>query len=661
MGTPSPLPENIFSRYLLLVPPPKTHTNLNNRPPPGVQPPFAHTGQNPKMEPNNRNKRAAMHKCITTDSMQAVYDKQVPEPRDLKRHKAATAKVIFAGPAKATLTPSSLPTSLTSTPFPAYSSAPSSIPAESSASVASSTPAESSASAAASKLLYSSVPPGRLSAMVIALAKNQAEDNHVFADFANAIENQATKYAKIGSARQKEVARRVADSLASIFQCTINATENNCIPPGLQLLAAAAAPPLSSTPPQGGVGHCPAGQQLSPTAATAPLSATPPKSGAQLSPPGSQLPTAAKSAPLGNKVSAKSFATVAASAIANFQQHSSLVNNVIDISTRKQSSHTPTTPPKDLRVFLRMPHLQPEVHLYAIREAVAQAAKIPPADVPTASKVNSGYAIHARTEQVRDQLIEKASEIAKKLNCKAVELSSSWYTYVVQDVPKRIRNADGIPLLIADSIQAEVETQTRIPPTSVRLSKHCDLSDESPTATWLISFLQPIPRPFRLFSQSRLSALVTKISAPKQCTNCYDWHRSKLCTRAAICASCGGKKHEGKCLKNVQCPNCKGPYAPVHADCSVRPSKKNGKYNVPTRLERAGIRKMGMLAYNKAGSAQLKKHTVNLRDIEEANAAPASSPATQSIDAYEFDDDGDVATLPGAPRSRSSSVDMLHV
>ena len=113
-------------------------------------------------------------------------------------------------------------------------------------------------------------------------------------------------------------------------------------------------------------------------------------------------------------------------------------------------------------------------------------------------------------------------------------------------------------------------------------------------------------------------------------------------------------------MENVQCPNCKGPYAPVHADCSVRPTKKNGKFNMPTRLERAGIRKMGLLAYNKAGPAQMKKKIVNSRGSEEANIAPMSSPVAQSIDAREFDDEEDVASLPGAPRSRSSSVDMLH-
>jgi len=160
-----------------------------------------------------------------------------------------------------------------------------------------------------------------------------------------------------------------------------------------------------------------------------------------------------------------------------------------------------------------MPHLEPEVHLYAIREAVVRAAGISPTDLPDAFRINSGYAVVARTEQVRDRLVAKTAEIIRKISCDAVEVPTRWHTYLVREVPKRLRSADGLPLLVADTIKTEVETQTRQKPVSVRMSRYSDPSDERPTASWLVSFLDPISRPFRLFSLSRESVPLNRHSS----------------------------------------------------------------------------------------------------------------------------------------------------
>jgi hypothetical protein len=88
---------------------------------------------------------------------------------------------------------------------------------------------------------------------------------------------------------------------------------------------------------------------------------------------------------------------------------------------------------------------------------VVRAAGISPTDLPDAAWMTTGCAVMASTEHVRDRLVAKAAEIIPKISCDAVEVASRWYTYVVRELPKRMRSADGLLLLVAESIKTEVE------------------------------------------------------------------------------------------------------------------------------------------------------------------------------------------------------------
>jgi len=318
----------------------------------------------------------------------------------------------------------------------------------------------------------------------------------------------------------------------------------------------------------------------------------------------------------------------------------------IDISASKPSPKPSSR--KDLRVFLRMPHLEPEVHLYAIREAVVRAAGISPTDLPDASRINSGYAVVARTEQVRDRLVAKTAEIIRKISCNAVDVPTRWHTYLVREVPKRLRSADGLPLLVSDTIKTEVETQTRQKPVSVRMSRYSDPSDERPTASWLVSFLEPVSRPFRLFSQSRESVPLSRRSrAPKQCDKCFYWHGSRMCSNSALCLSCGHARHAGECREPTQCPNCKGPYAPAHTDCAARPVRKDNKYVLPSKIELAGIKKMGLTAYARANLPPRPSPTLSTQGTAAEGTTVPRTPSERDTNPPEDDDmsDGEVDSI----------------
>jgi hypothetical protein len=488
--------------------------------------------------PNN--KRPKGHDNDAPGDAPAVFSLATEEVRDAKRHRTPVPIVRFRGTEKAS---STIPPASITTPI---------------------APIETAAAS------------NRLSSIVYQLNRKQAEESQVYTAFASAIESQAARFAKSDSEIQKVAAQRLADALAVVFQSAVDplvrerAPSPTCSSPSNSTTTRSTASPstisLSTTSPS-------TARPSTARPSTASLSTSPPRSDA----------------------GPKTFAAAAA----NPSTRGAGLAQTIDISASKPSPKPSLR--KDLRVFLRMPHLDPEVHLYAIREAVVKAAGISPTDLPDAARINSGYAVMARTEQVRDRLVAKTPEIIRKLSCNAVELPTQWHTYVVREVPKRIRSADGLPLLVAEAIRTEVETQTRQKPVSVKMSRYSDPSDEKPTASWLVSFLEPVSRPFRLFSQSWESVpLKRHSSAPKQCEKCFYWHGSRMCSNSALCLSCGHTRHAGECREPTQCPNCKGPYAPAHTDCAARPVRKENRYVLPSRVELAGIRKMGQTAYTRA-------------------------------------------------------------
>jgi len=453
----------------------------------------------------------------------------------------------------------------------------------------------------------------RLSSIVFQLNQKQAEESQVYTAFASAIESQAARFAKSDSNIQKVAAQRLADALAVVFRSAIDPHEREQAP--------------SPTSP-------------SPSSSTTTRSTASPSTA---SPPTARPPTASLStSPLRSDAGPKTYAATAA----NPSTRGAGLAQSIDISAPKPSPKPSLR--KDLRVFLRMPHLEPEVHLYAIREAVVRAAGISPTDLPDAARINSGYAVMARTEQIRDRLVAKTPEIIRKLSCDAVELPTQWHTYVVREVPKRMRSSDGLPLLVAEAIKTEVETQTRQKPVSVRMSRYSDPSDEKPTASWLVSFLEPVSRPFRLFSQSWESyPLKRRSSVPKQCEKCCYWHGSRMCSNSTLCISCGHARHAGECREPTQCPNCKGPFAPAHKDCAARPVRKENRYVLPSRVELAGIRKMGQTAYARAKLPQRPSPTLSTQGTAAEGTTVPRTPSERDTNPPEDDDmsDGEVDSI----------------
>ncbi|KAM5357129.1 hypothetical protein ACJZ2D_016591 [Fusarium nematophilum] len=155
-------------------------------------------------------------------------------------------------------------------------------------------------------------------------------------------------------------------------------------------------------------------------------------------------------------------------------------------------------PPDDLRVFVRLEAGAPSRNQigYAIRTHISGKLGIDLGRIPQAIQVNTGWAIRTTDSTTRDLLIQRQAEWANDLGATAVERSEKWYTYVIPECPRRLTDLHGNEVDYDVAIKDEIISQTGVTPVSIRASRHN--SDELPTRTLLVSFLQPTRRYWRL-------------------------------------------------------------------------------------------------------------------------------------------------------------------
>ena len=159
----------------------------------------------------------------------------------------------------------------------------------------------------------------------------------------------------------------------------------------------------------------------------------------------------------------------------------------------------------------------------------------------------------------------------------------------------------------------EVAIQTGVELTAYRPTRS---SEGLPTQAMIISFKQPLDKPFRLFGSSSLARLLDKPQLPQQCTNCWDFHNGRKCRRTQRCKRCGKTGHElASCHAPEQCPNCLEPAPADHRDCPLKPRLARGAVQRPDNRQRKATRTLGAKRY------------------KQRNIAPTTTPTTTTLDA----------------------------
>lgn len=138
----------------------------------------------------------------------------------------------------------------------------------------------------------------------------------------------------------------------------------------------------------------------------------------------------------------------------------------------------PAKPKEDIRIFIAISN--PAMRLqqpspFAVQQAVCKSIGVSLKDVPTASPINTDWAITPANQNIRERLLtlENQNLLIRALDGDAVRIPERWINYAVQGVPSSFRALDGTEVpTTTQLVEEEVCSQTGKQPVSCRTSRH---------------------------------------------------------------------------------------------------------------------------------------------------------------------------------------------
>ena len=330
-----------------------------------------------------------------------------------------------------------------------------------------------------------------------------------------------------------------------------------------------------------------------------------------------------------------------------------------------QKGSQPSPEKQDPRIFLRLldPSKWSQDDSYKVRQFAAQATKRQVSDFPSATKIDTGFAITPRTKDDGAALLLAADALGALIpgHFRCVEQPVKWYKYILDGLPATARDMEGNPLSAKPAVMQEAAVQTSKIPIDAKPASSTQPHDHM--HSWVIAFLEPVPQ-FRLFGVTKRSRLLEKTNPPKQCPHCFDWHGRTPCERRTYCAECALPEHGPCSTQPPKCINCLGPHRADSPECPMRPKKFDGRYVRPSPLQRKEIRAEGKRNYDFAlkrvrsqapewnGISDGEQPRTTSQQRAEATSTPSYDSAT-SVPGNETSD-SDRGQASGAPPRRPS-------
>lgn len=312
------------------------------------------------------------------------------------------------------------------------------------------------------------------------------------------------------------------------------------------------------------------------------------------------------------------------------------------LNPAKTRPSQPAKPKEDARIFIAISN--PGIRLqqpspFAVRQAICKSiAGITLRDIPTASPINTGWAITPANQDIRGRLLTQENQelLVRALGGDAVRTPERWINYAVQGVPSSFRTLDGTELLTTTQlVEEEVCSQTGKQPVSCRTSRHG--ANHNGLTTWIISYKEPV-RSFRLFGTSQFSKEIHKHpTIQRHNPGCQGYCNAARCTQIARCVHCSDRtdRHQGQygdnCPHKALCANCHGPHPASHTNCPAAPRRVNGHITKPTKTELKAIRRAGKIAQQhlyRTVEVALGQATIQPEDLpmEATETVPPHSP-----------------------------------
>ena len=249
----------------------------------------------------------------------------------------------------------------------------------------------------------------------------------------------------------------------------------------------------------------------------------------------------------------------------------------------------------DTRVFVRLPqtHKARNWKGYTILATLKEHFKDLAALIREVQPTKTGFAL-TPSKVLDPAAFESVATLAKQFfgdTC-TIEKAQNWISYRLQNVPRTIGRISPDHVLLTDPVDASslaiaIVEATGLTPVSITQTKASESNDDIFPTSWFVNFPESskasLPPRIQLLGALVSTKFLDRKVNTIQCTNCYHWHNTRVCSRSERCRLCGSTKHSeadhpAKCGGNHphtcphRCLHCHGPHAADDEECPLRPS-----------------------------------------------------------------------------------------
>lgn len=278
-------------------------------------------------------------------------------------------------------------------------------------------------------------------------------------------------------------------------------------------------------------------------------------------------------------------------------------------------------PEKPLRIFLRLSkdhparQASPHATMDILRKHLDRTCS---AAIKEIQQVPSGLAIWPKDGPGLQLLTEHRELLERLIQGATAEVEQKWAIYALPNAPQQYTSYDGTQVPVTEQMALdEFKLQTGL--SLLRFYR----SNKNPLSGTLVmavpeTQVQTVPKRVYLFGEN--IPIKHKPLRPRieQCTQCWDYHNPRICTRIPRCRICSQKDHNEELHSHhnhnkspePNCANCCGPFPADHSNCPTKPTIQQG---VIQRLSRSQF-----IAVRKAGTRQqmLKTRLTQLSPLE---------------------------------------------
>lgn len=259
---------------------------------------------------------------------------------------------------------------------------------------------------------------------------------------------------------------------------------------------------------------------------------------------------------------------------------------------------------KPPRIFLRLPKNHParRASPHATMDILRKHLDKPCSEaVKEIQQVPSGLAIWPRDGLGLHLFTERKEALESFIQGAKAEVEQNWAIFALPNAPQEYTGYDGTQIPITEPMALEeFKLQTGLSPLKFYRS------NKNPTSGTLIMAVPEnqahiVPKWVHLYGKNVQIKRKPFRTCIEQCTQCWDYHNPRTCTRTPRCRICSKRDHTEEShpppnddeTSDPCCTNCCGPFPADHANCPTKPTIQQGVIQQLSRSQFIAVRKAG--------------------------------------------------------------------